>query len=71
MKQINYVEILKKNKNFLVFAGIGVLLFLMFQVFIIDLFRYLVNHVICYIDQYWGLVFGSPVKVCGLGIDLH
>lgn len=57
MKQINYVEILKRNKNFLVFAGIGVLLFLMFQVFIIDLFRYLVNHVICYIDQYWGLVF--------------
>lgn len=56
MKQINYVEILKRNKNFLVFAGIGVLLFLMFQVFIIDLFRYLVNHVICYIDQYWGLV---------------
>lgn len=56
MKQINYFEILKRNKNFLVFAGIGTLLFLTFQVFIIDLFRYLVNHVICYIDQFWGLV---------------
>lgn len=56
MKQINYFEILKRNKNCLVFAGIGTLLFLTFQVFIIDLFRYLVNHVICYIDQYWGLV---------------
>lgn len=56
MKQINYVEILKRNKNFLVFAGIGTLLFLTFQVYIIDLFRYLVNHVVCYIDQYWGLV---------------
>lgn len=56
MKQINYFEILKRNKNFLVFAGIGTLLFLTFQVYIIDLFRYLVNHVICYIDQYWGLV---------------
>lgn len=56
MKQINYFGILKRNKNFLVFAGIGTLLFLTFQVYIIDLFRYLVNHVICYIDQYWGLV---------------
>lgn len=56
MKQINYFEILKRNKNFLVSAGIGTLLFLTFQVYIIDLFRYLVNHVICYIDQYWGLV---------------
>ena len=56
MKQINYFEILKRNKNFLVFAGIGTLLFLTFQVYIIDLFRYLVNHVICNIDQYWGLV---------------
>ena len=56
MKQINYFEILKRNKNFLVFAGIGTLLFLTFQVYIIDLFRYLVNHVICYIDQFWGLV---------------
>lgn len=56
MKQINYFEILKRNKNFLVFAWIGTLLFLTFQVYIIDLFRYLVNHVICYIDQYWGLV---------------
>lgn len=56
MKQINYFEILKRNKNFLVFAGIGTLLFLTFQVYIIDLFRYLVNHVICYIDQHWGLV---------------
>ena len=56
MKQINYIEILKRNKNLLVFAGIGTLLFLTFQVYIIDLFRYLVNHVICYIDQYWGLV---------------
>lgn len=56
MTQINYFEILKRNKNFLVFAGIGTLLFLTFQVYIIDLFRYLVNHVICYIDQYWGLV---------------
>lgn len=56
MKQINYFEILKRNKNFLVFAGIGTLLFLTFQVYIIDLFRYLVNHVICYIDRYWGLV---------------
>lgn len=56
MKQINYFEILKRNKNFLVSAGIGTLLFLTFQVYIIDLFRYLVNHVICYVDQYWGLV---------------
>lgn len=56
MKQINYFEILKRNKNFLVFAGIGTLLFLTFQVYIIDLFRYLVNYVICYIDQFWGLV---------------
>lgn len=56
MEQKKYFEILKRNKNFLVFAGIGTLLFLTFQVFIIDLFRYLVNHVICYIDQYWGLV---------------
>lgn len=56
MKQTNYFEILKRNKNFLLFAGIGTLLFLTFQVYIIDLFRYLVNHVICYIDQYWGLV---------------
>lgn len=56
MKQINYFEILKRNKNFLVFAGIGTLLFLTFKVYIIDLFRYLVNHVICYIDQHWGLV---------------
>lgn len=56
MKQINYFEILKRNKNFLVSAGIGTLLFLTFQVYIIDLFRYLVNHVIYYIDQYWGLV---------------
>lgn len=56
MKQINYFEILKRNKNFLVSAGIGTLLFLTFQVYIIDLFRYLVNHVICYIDQFWGLV---------------
>lgn len=56
MKQINYFGILKRNKNFLVFAGIGTLLFLTFQVYIIDLFRYLVNHVICYIDQFWGLV---------------
>ena len=29
---------------------------LRFKVYIIDLFRYLVNHVICYIDQHWGLV---------------
>lgn len=56
MKQINYFEILKRNKNFLVSAGIGTLLFLTFQVYIIDMFRYLVNHVIYYIDQYWGLV---------------
>lgn len=56
MEQKKYFEILKRNKNFLVFAGIGTLLFLTFQVYIIDLFRYLVNHVICYIDQYWGLV---------------
>lgn len=56
MKQTNYFKILKRNKNFLLFAGIGTLLFLTFQVYIIDLFRYLVNHVICYIDQYWGLV---------------
>lgn len=56
MKQINYFEILKRNKNFIVSAGIGTLLFLTFQVYIIDLFRYLVNHVIYYIDQYWGLV---------------
>lgn len=56
MKQTNYFEILKRNKNFLLFAGIGTLLFLTFQVYIIDLFRYLVNHVICNIDQYWGLV---------------
>lgn len=56
MEQKKYFEILKRNKNFLVFAGIGTLLFLTFQVFIIDLFRYLVNHVICYIDQFWGLV---------------
>lgn len=56
MKQINYIEILKRNKNLLVSAGIGTLLFLTFQVYIIDLFRYLVNHVIYYIDQYWGLV---------------
>lgn len=64
MKQINYFEILKRNKNFLVFAGIGTLLFLTFQVYIIDLFRYLVNHVICYIDQYWGLVL--LLVLCGL-----
>lgn len=70
MKQINYVEILKRNKNFLVFAGIGVLLFLMFQVFIIDLFRYLVNHVICYIDQYWGLVFLLFLSVL-LGANIY
>lgn len=56
MEQKKYFEILKRNKNFLVFAGIGTLLFLTFQVYIIDLFRYLVNHVVCYIDQYWGLV---------------
>lgn len=56
MEQKKYFEILKRNKNFLVFAGIGTLLFFTFQVYIIDLFRYLVNHVICYIDQYWGLV---------------
>lgn len=56
MEQKKYFEILKRNKNFLVFAGIGTLLFLTFQVYIIDLFRYLVNHVICYIDQHWGLV---------------
>ena len=56
MEQKKYFEILKRNKNFLVFAGIGTLLFLTFQVYIIDLFRYLVNHVICYIDQFWGLV---------------
>lgn len=56
MEQKKYFEILKRNKNFLVSAGIGTLLFLTFQVYIIDLFRYLVNHVICYIDQYWGLV---------------
>lgn len=56
MEQKKYFEILKRNKNFLVFAGIGTLLFLTFQVYIINLFRYLVNHVICNIDQHWGLV---------------
>lgn len=64
MKLINYGKILKRNKNILVFAGIGTLLFLTFQVYIIDLFRYLVNHVLCYIDQYWGLVL--LLVLCGL-----
>ena len=64
MKLINYGKILKRNKNFLVCAGIGTLLFLTLQVYIIDLFRYLVNHVICYIDQYWGLVL--LLVLCGL-----
>ena len=35
---------------------IGILLFLTFQVYIADLLRYLVDHVICNIDQNWGLV---------------
>ena len=56
MEQKKYFEILKRNKNFFIYAGNAILLFLTFQVYIIDLFRYLVNHVICYIDQYWGLV---------------
>lgn len=42
----------------------------MFQVFIIDLFRYLVNHVICYIDQYWGLVFLLFLSVL-LGANIY
>ena len=56
MEQKKYFKILKRNKNFFIYAGNAILLFLTFQVYIIDLFRYLVNHVICYIDQYWGLV---------------
>ena len=46
---------LKKNKNFLIYSVIGILLFLTFQVYIADLLRYLVDHVICNIDQNWGL----------------
>lgn len=56
MEQKKYFEILKRNKDFFIYAGNAILLFLTFQVYIIDLFRYLENHVICYIDQFWGLV---------------
>lgn len=38
------------------YSVIGILLFLTFQVYIADLLRYLVDHVICNIDQNWGLV---------------
>ena len=37
------------------YSVIGILLFLTFQVYIADLLRYLVDHVICNIDQNWGL----------------
>lgn len=56
MKQSNCLVFLKKNKNFLMYSVIGILLFLTFQVYIADLLRYLVDHVICNIDQNWGLV---------------
>ena len=38
------------------YSVIGILLFLTFQVYIADLLRYQVDHVICNIDQNWGLV---------------
>lgn len=56
MEQKKYFKILKRNKNNFIYAGIGILLFLSFKTHIIDLFRYLVNHVICYIDPNWGLI---------------
>ena len=56
MKLSNCLVFLKKNKNFLIYSVIGILLFLTFQVYIADLLRYLVDHVICNIDQNWGLV---------------
>lgn len=56
MKLSNCLVFLKKNKNFLMYSVIGILLFLTFQVYIADLLRYLVDHVICNIDQNWGLV---------------
>lgn len=56
MKLLNCLVFLKKNKNFLMYSVIGILLFLTFQVYIADLLRYLVDHVICNIDQNWGLV---------------
>lgn len=56
MKLSSCLVFLKKNKNFLIYSVIGILLFLTFQVYIADLLRYLVNHVICNIDQNWGLV---------------
>lgn len=56
MKLSNCLVFLKKNKNFLMCSVIGILLFLTFQVYIADLLRYLVDHVICNIDQNWGLV---------------
>lgn len=55
MKLSNCLVFLKKNKNFLMYSVIGILLFLTFQVYIADLLRYLVDHVICNIDQNWGL----------------
>lgn len=55
MKLSNCLVFLKKNKNFLIYSVIGILLFLTFQVYIADLLRYLVDHVICNIDQNWGL----------------
>lgn len=39
----------------MIYSVIGILLFLTFQVYIADLLRYLVDHVICNIDQNWGL----------------
>lgn len=56
MKLSNCLVFLKKNKNFLMCSVIGILLFLTFLVYIADLLRYLVDHVICNIDQNWGLV---------------
>lgn len=55
MKLSNCLVFLKKNKNFLMYSVIGILLFLTFQLYIADLLRYLVDHVICNIDQNWGL----------------
>lgn len=44
------------NKSLLVYAGFAILLCLTLQDYIIDLFSYLVNHILWKVNQIWGLI---------------
>lgn len=53
--RVKFIGFLKCNKLLLIYIGMVILLCLTFHDYIIDLFRYLVNHILWRVEPFWGM----------------